>query len=298
MGLTCEAPRYATWQSINESRCAILDCFFWQSRTGKGTLRDAEGFLSPDPLLDHDPVRVWVACDTIGPMPPLEALRVPERLKMREWRAKKSAWQNAVTQSLSESASGALGESRFSEWEKIKRAALDCARTVLGTTGGRTLRIIPHNSKEARRLKERLTLLRVVRREIHARKEQHGQPSPPSKAMRRAWDAGLYPQPAEFRTLTELWHPHHQVWTEEWLRMLRRQSAITTEEWHDLRRRELAEAAERERSSAINRFYTGRELQKLLHPRVPALRSPQLFTDIPDIVTLMMMGPWQPSGRL
>jgi hypothetical protein len=76
------APLHATWQSINESRCAVLDCFFWQSRTGKTTLQDAKGFLSPDPRLDHDPVRVCVACDTIGPMPPLEALRAPERLKM------------------------------------------------------------------------------------------------------------------------------------------------------------------------------------------------------------------------
>ena len=104
------------------------------------------------------------------------------------------------------SASEALGEDRFAEFEKIKRVALDCARTVLGTTGGWTLRIILHNSKEARLLKTRLTRLRVVRRDIHARKEQSGQPSPPSKAMRRAWDAGLYPQPAEIRTLTALWH--------------------------------------------------------------------------------------------
>ncbi len=38
--------------------------------------------------------------------------------------------------------------------------------------------------------------------------------------------------------------------------------------------------------SAINRFYTGRELQKLLHPRAPAPHSPQLFTDIPDTVVV------------
>ena len=286
VGLTCMAPPHATWQSINESRCAVLDCFFWQSRTGKATLQNAEGFLSPDPRLDHDPVRVCVACDTIGPMPPLEALRVPERLKMREWREKRNAWQEAVTQSLSMSAREAPDGDRFAELEKIKRVALDCARTVLGTTGGRILRIIPHHSQEARRLKARLSLLRVVRREIHARKEQNGQPGSPSRAMRRVWDAGLYPQPAEFRTLTALWHPQNQVWTEDWLRMLRRQSAITNEEWQDLRRRELAETAERERMSAISRFYTGRELQRLLHPRAPAPHSPQLFTEIPDSVVI------------
>ena len=274
VGLTCIAPPHATWQSINESRCAVLDCFFWQSRTDKATLQDAEGFLSPDPRLDHDPVRVCVKCDTIGPMPPLEALCAPERLKMRKWRERKTAWQEAVTQSLSMSAPEASEEDRFAELDRIKRVALDCARTLLGTTGGRRLRIIPHHSKEARQLKARLTLLRVVRREIHARKEQNGQPSSPSKAMRRAWDAGLYPQPADIRTLTALWHPQNQVWTEEWLRMLRRQSALTNEAWQDLRRKELAEAVEQERLSAINRFYTGRELQKLLHPRAPAPHSP------------------------
>ena len=280
-GLTCAAPLHATWQSINESRYAVLDCFLWRSRTGQASLRDAEAFLSPDPRLDHDPVRVCVSCDTIGTMPPLEALRAPVRLKMRGWGAKRSEWQEAVTRSLSMTVPE---EDRFAELERMKRIALDCARTVLGTTGGRLLRIIPHHSKEARRLKARLNLLRVVRREIHARREQSGRLVPPSRAMRRAWDAGLYPQPAEFRTLTALWHSQNQVWTENWLRMLRRQSAVTNEEWQDLRRKELAEAAKRERLGAIARFYTGRELQKLLHPRAPAQHSPQLFTAIPDSV--------------
>ena len=36
------------------------------------------------------------------------------------------------------------------------------------------MRIILHHSKEAKRLKARLTLLRVVQREIHASKEQGG----------------------------------------------------------------------------------------------------------------------------
>ncbi len=68
--------------------------------------------------------------------------------------------------------------------------------------------------------------------------------------------------------------------------MLRRQSAIANEEWQDLSRRELAEASERERMSSISRFYSWRELQKLLHPRAPAQHSPQLFTDIPDSVVV------------
>jgi hypothetical protein len=60
---------------------------------------------------------------------------------------------------------------------------------------------MPHHSKEAARLKARLTLLRVVLREIHARKEQFSRSVPPSRAMRKAWDSGLYPQPADFSIL-------------------------------------------------------------------------------------------------
>ncbi len=36
----------------------------------------------------------------------------------------------------------------------------------------------------------------------------------------------------------------------------------------------------------INRFYSGRELQRLLHPRAPAPHSPALYTDIPDTITV------------
>jgi hypothetical protein len=65
--------------------------------------------------------------------------------------------------------------------------------------------------------------------------------------MRRIWDSGLYPQPADFSMLWELWQPQTQKWTEDWLRMLRRQSAITTDAWHQLRRSELTVAVDRER---------------------------------------------------
>ncbi len=109
-----------------------------------------------------------------------------------------------------------------------KRIALDCAQEVQGIPGGKLSRIIPHHSKEAKRLKARLTLLRVVQRVIHARKELGG--VWPSRAMCKAWDAGLYPQPADFATLRGLWQERNQVWTTEWLLMLRRQSASTTDE--------------------------------------------------------------------
>ena len=278
-GLVCAAPSHATWQSINESRYAVLDSFLCLSKTDQTGLQDVAAYLPPDPRLDHDLVRARVKCDTLGPMPPLEALRSPVRIRMNNWKQRKDDWQVAVTRSLTLSAPEA---DQFLELDRAKGIALDCAREVLGITGGKLSRIIPHHSKEAKRLKARLTLLRVVRREIYARKELGG--VGPSRAMRKAWDAGLYPQPADFATLRGLWQESNLAWTTGWLHWLRRQSASVTDEWHQLRKGELQIAAERARRDAVSRFYTGRELQHLLHPRAPAPHSPALYTNIPDTV--------------
>jgi hypothetical protein len=155
---------------------------------------------------------------------------------------------------------------------------------VLGTTGGRLARIIPHSSQEEQRLKARLTLLRLVRRELYALK--NSLVMTPTRSMHRVWDIGLYPQPASVAVLKGLWLHEHQTLTESWLRMLRSQSAETVEAWQPLRRKELAQAVERERLNSISRFYTGRELQKLLHSRTPAPQSPQLYSNIPGTIVV------------
>ncbi len=94
------------------------------------------------------------------------------------------------------------------ELELAKRIALDCVRPVLGTTGGpgSLSRLILHHSnlKELTGLKARLTLLRVMRREMHACKEHGSGSVPPSRATRKAWDSNLYQQPANFSVPTGL----------------------------------------------------------------------------------------------
>ncbi len=77
----------------------------------------------------------------------------------------------------------------------------------------------------------------------------------PSRAMSKAWDAGLYPPPADFTMLRGLWQERNLAWTTEWLRMLRRQSASVTDEWHHLRKCKLTAAAEHARLNSITRFY-------------------------------------------
>ena len=283
--LSCAAPAQATWHSYNESRSAVLDCFFWRSKTDQLDIVGAEAFPSPDPRMDHHGVQICLLGAGIGLMPPLEALKKPTRLNMRCWSKKKRNWHNEVNRILDQ---GMQDQDEFRELDHAKHIALDCARSVLGTTGGKIGRLIPHHSVAVKRLKARLTLLKVARREIHSRKALGNNMESPTRAMRRVWDAGLYPEPAQFQMLSSLGSPQNVVWTEKWLRMLRSQSAMILEEWQQLRRTELTEAAERDRQGAIDRFYTGGELRRLLHPRAPAPHSPLLQTTLPD--TLRVIG--------
>ncbi len=104
--------------------------------------------------------------------------------------------------------------------------------------------------------------------------------------MRKVWDSGWWPRQATLLTLERLWHPQNHGWTEQWLRMLRQQSAIATDEWHLLRRTELKEAAEREHLGAISHVYTGKKLQRLLCPTAPAQHSPQLLVEAITSITV------------
>ena len=210
-------------------------------------------------------------------MPPLESLWRPLRLKMKGWSQKRPEWQEATRQALA--AAEVAPADRFTQLEQMKQVALDCARRVLGETGGKIRSLIPHHSRQFRKLKARLTLLKVVWREIHARRNTGQQM--PSRAMRSVWDGGLYPRPCNFSALSSLWSPTHQGWTEGWLRLLRQQSQSVEEEMHELRRTEMHQATEQSRQAAIDRFFDGGELRRLLHPQAPTIHSPMLRTCVP-----------------
>ncbi len=205
-------PSSSTWQSVTEARHTVLDCFFWQSRTAELSTTNVETWIPPDPRLDHDLVSVKLGGRSVGPLPPLEALRAPVRLWMHRFKMKRTVWQEPVTKSLTSKPQAPLTKD-FQELEKAKRVALDCAREVLGTTGG-TLSVLPNHSRETRQLKARLNLLKVVRREIKARQKNSSSSVPPSKAMRKVWDTGWWPRPTTFLTLERLWHPQNYGWTD------------------------------------------------------------------------------------
>ena len=286
-GLRCSAPEDPTWSSYNEQRHAVLDCFFWTSRRGsQDTVLAAMAFPSPDPRHDHRGVRIDLQMTGIDAMPPTESLWRPLRLRMRGWARKRIDWQQEVQTALTVPVDmpDELPIDPFAHLERCKRVALHCARRVLGESGGKMRRLIPHHSDAARHLMGRLKLLKVVRRELYARRD--GEPQMPSRAMRKLWDAGVYPRPAEFGALSTLWSPGHREWTENWLRMLRHQSQRGEEELHALRRAERSQASEQDRRVAIARFYDGGELHRLLHPQPHCAHSPMLRSSVPTSIAV------------
>ena len=287
-GFICAAPEQHTWTSFNESRQAVLDCFFWKAKTATAVehVYGATAFDSTDPRLDHRGVRVYLQVEGLGPMPPMEALFRPRRLRMTKWQEKRQEWRRRVASALALEGEGG-GRGLFDRLEHVKQVALAQARLLLGMTGGRIRSLIPHHSGQFKKLTARLSLLKVVRREIAARNDREQMmPLPPTKAMRRVWDAGLYPKPAEFATLSELWTVENRGWSLEWLRFLRQVSYSITEELQLLRHSELTVAAEKSRQDAISRFYTGGELRRLLHPTGPSQHTPMLRTAMPDGMTV------------
>ena len=137
--------------------------------------------------------------DGMAAMPPAESLWRPLRLKVHNWERKREDWKKAVEIALAAPAAE-LPSDLFARLDQVKRVALACAQRGLGESGGKVRRLIPHHSEEVRRLMARLKLLRVVRRELHDRRD--GVLRMPSRAMRKLWDAGVHPQPAEFSFLT------------------------------------------------------------------------------------------------
>ena len=180
-GLRCSAPEDPTWSSYNEQRHAVLDFFLWKSRGGgPNEVPTATAFPSPDPRHDHRGVRITLPM--LAEMPPAETLWRPLRLKMQAWTRKRADWQTAVGKVLVARDAAELPSDPFARLERLKGVALTCAKRVLGESGGKLRRLIPHHSDEARRLMSRLKLLKVVRRELHTRRD--GVPKAPSRAMR------------------------------------------------------------------------------------------------------------------
>jgi hypothetical protein len=206
---------------------------------------------------------------------------------MTGWAAKRKQWAQAVQTEILKG-EGGKEEDSFERLERFKQIALRCAETVLGVSGGKLRSLIPHHSSEFIKLRTRLTLLKAVRRELLALRtgSAHSSSKQPSRALRKAWDMGLYPSPAVFSSLSDPWKPTNAKFSAGWLHNLSERIAGTTEEIRELRRVEVARALEQSRLAAVNRMHSGGELRRLLHPPAFTLHSPLLRTRFPNSFTI------------
>ena len=84
LGLSCAAPKEHSWASSNESRRAVLDCFFYRSKTGQACLGDTAAFSAAEARLEHRGVSSRLHIEGSSAMLPLEALIRQVRLETRD----------------------------------------------------------------------------------------------------------------------------------------------------------------------------------------------------------------------
>ena len=287
----CRSPGLPTWTSSDQKRRAVLDCFLTKQKHATNPCFSNPVTLCPfDPRHDHVAVQIKLFDERVGPMPSLEAMRRPRRLRLNRFQGEvKLTWQRQVREALVDIPqvdSDAGPSSAFLRLEAMQQTAIRTAEALLGVTGGAVRPQIRLHSEQIRRLLARLRLLKVIRRELHDRK-QSGLAQEPSRAMRKAWDAGLFPSPGAFGCLHSLWSSAAtRAWAEAAVDLVRTKTQACLEEMQRLRRTELDSESERRRQAAIDNFWQRGGLRRLLRPADPALHSYALRSCAPDTVVV------------
>lgn len=289
LSLTMCAPPSATWTNSTGSKESVLDFFLTKSvPQGAPPLTSASAFDSPDPRHDHRAITSELIRGIISPLPPLDDLRAPVRLRMGAFRDKREQWADLVEERVRAIPDleqlGALAK-----LDRIKEEASMAAREVLGTTGGKLRQAIRFHSRESIRLLSLLRTVKAARRDILSRKIQvsPGHRVGPSKAMREMWDRGHVPQGGSFAMLTDPFSPPHATFTAEWLAHLRQTADQILTDLKALRDSERKQAEAQSRADAVIRMYQGRgELRRFLHGSDPRTPAPFLKSPLPDSLTV------------
>ncbi|NBO64558.1 MAG: hypothetical protein EBU88_06900 [Acidobacteria bacterium] len=222
----------------------------------------------------------------VSPLPPLDDMRCPVRLRMGAFREKRETWAKAVEDRV-----GAILElpqlDTLTRLERIKAEALSVAREVLGTTGGKLRPPIRFHSKESIRLMKLLRTVKAARKDILSRKDLAAATGVrPSRAMLEVWDRGLVPSGGAFSSLTDPFSRQHVQFTSDWLSLLRETVDQILTDLKKLRDSERKQAEAQSRRAAIQQMYEGRgALRRFLHDSEPHAPAPFLLTPLPNRIT-------------
>jgi len=302
LGLFAIMPGSSTWSNASNTKSSTLDFFLSKAAPSQDgippvgpCLRSASTSESPDPHHDHKIVSGLLADGIVSPLPPLEDLRTPVRLRMGKFHAKREEWSRVVQERV-EAFSAQPARDAFERLDQVKATILKAAHEVLGSTGGKLKPAIRFHSSESIRLTSLLRTVKAARRDILARKDTEPSAAPelwrPSRAMRAMWDRGMVPEGGSFAYLTNPFSEPHSGFTKRWLGLLRDTTARILRDLQDLRIRERKQAEYRSRSDAILRMYQGRgELRRFLHGADPSSPAPFLVSPLPDSVSFSCMAP-------
>ena len=282
LGLHYAAPRHPTW--TDGRRQAVLDAFVVREA---GSVDQPSVVASHDPRHDHRVVIAALLDDRVGPMPELEALRKPVRLKLEGLRepAKRSSYLKRAEEAVGHMSEADGAACPFARLARMKGEMLSAARNILGTRGGTVRALLPCYSPAFRKLAAYIRLLRAVRQELWARRGL-GVVRPASRALRRLWhrDQEVLPEGTTFQALGGL--AGDADWSRRAVAGLRARLHSADEELRRLRSSEMKEESEKRRQAAIDNFWHGGGLRRFLHPPSPSLHSPILRGQVPTSVTI------------
>ena len=245
---------------------------------------------SPDPRHDHRVISSSLTEGIVSPLPALDDLRTPVRLRMGAFKDRRDQWAKLVQERV-EALPDLDQLGALARLDRIKQVASSTAREVLGTIGGKLRPAIRFHSRESIRLMSLLRTVKAAQRDILHRKDTalHHHPvsrAGPSRAMREMWDRGLVPPGGSFDLLTDPFSPAHVEFTTAWLAVLRTTADKILIDLKQLRDTERKQADAQSRADAVIRMYQGRgELRRFLHGSDPPVLSPFLKSPLPDSLT-------------
>ena len=127
-------PQDMTWCSRNESRRAVLDFFLCKScPAGTPPLSVVTCYESPDPRNDHRVVSGTLAQSVVSPLPALDDMKRPVRLRMGAFAERRDLWACEVEKRV---ATLPPPDDPLARFDQGREAALAAARDIFGETSG------------------------------------------------------------------------------------------------------------------------------------------------------------------
>ena len=234
---------------------------------------------SPDPRHDHMVVRAQILGLPASPLPTLQQLVKPIRLRMERLPEHQEQLVEQVRAKLD-----MLPENDATvRLVNAISAAVAVAKELLGTTGGAIRIPGPRLSTEMLRLRDEHRVLTTAIRDL-VRITMHHQRC--TGALRKVWSMQIVPSAPRKKiwVLEQLTNPQQAAWVADWLIVMRTARTVRTEAMRALQTDEARDQADKARAAAIQRMSTpgSREVKRWLGGSIEPVSLHFLKANHPD----------------